>query len=111
MRTHREAANSSAHGGIYDDVIIDIEQVAVFANAVVQLLAVVRHLGAQQVPPVLHHHAVLLHLCPCYQAPAMNPRLHHPCQAVTIRTQGVAGHCASQASMAYIAAVMYIERK
>ncbi|KAA6426581.1 MAG: hypothetical protein FRX49_03691 [Trebouxia sp. A1-2] len=27
MRTHRKAANSSAHGGIYDNVIIDVEQV------------------------------------------------------------------------------------
>ena len=72
---HRETAHSPCHGGIYDNIIIDIEEVTVFANAVVQLLAVIRHFGPQQISPVLNHHAVLLHFLPSYQAPTMNARL------------------------------------
>lgn len=37
---YRKSANSTTHGGINNDVIIDIEEVAVLANAVVELLAV-----------------------------------------------------------------------
>lgn len=37
---YRKSANSTTHGGINNDVIIGIEEVAVLANAVVELLAV-----------------------------------------------------------------------
>lgn len=76
QRAHCESPDRALHGGIHHHTIIDVEQVAVHVLATVNLFPEVCHAPPQRLPPILDDHAVLLHLYPCNETPAVNARLH-----------------------------------
>ena len=85
--TDRKAANGAFHGCINNHAVIDVEEVAVHVLGSIDALPEIGHAPPESLSSVLDDHAVLLHLSPGNQTPAVNSRLHHG-QAVSKMCQG-----------------------